>query len=522
MKKSLRLLALIAALATSVAAFSSCSGGSDASSGGSDASSDTSTESGTGSESSTAVDPANAPTLRWIQIGGQPNDIEEVTDALNEYSAEKIGVKVEFTFLDWGVWGERVKAMLQGGEPFDIMFNTSDIYVSAINLGSFADITDMLSEVPDLVEFIPDDVWSGVTIDDRIYAVPTYKDSAQTQYWVWDKEVVDMLGIEYENIHTYADLDEPLHLVQEAINDGRITKCNYAFPTVKGGVNGFMMNYDAGVAGLGVRYDDETATVVRVHEQEDLMEQYTYMHKWYEEGIINPDASTAAEGELGSYCVVGSAQGFPGAETGWAQGRGCDEVVIEAWGGPVYSTGTIQGSINSISSNSEYKSEALKYLQLVNTDANYRNMLAYGIEGEHYIDNGDGTVERDQTVIPGAADYGPASYAQGTYMLLKPVSPNSPDMYQKLEEMNETAERSVLLGFTFNRTGPTDSDPDAVNVEAQVAACSAIIDRYSPELYTGVGDPAVLVPQMYSELEAAGLEDIRAELQRQIDNYLGK
>ena len=499
MKKSLRMLALAAALATSVAAFASCG--------------NTTGSSGTTSTGGTSqADPANAPTLKWIQIGGQPNDIAEVTEALNEYSAEKIGVKVEFTFLDWGVWGDRVKAMIQGGEPFDIMFNNSDIYASAINLGAFADITDMLADVPALVDFVPEDVWSGVTVNGKIYAVPTYKDSAQTQYWVWDKAVVDMLDIDYKNIHTYAELDEPLHKIKEAIDDGRITKCNYAFPTVKGGVNGFMMNYDAGVAGLGVRYDDETATVVKIHEQPDLMEQYTYMHQWYQEGIINPDASTASEGELGSYCVVGSAQGFPGAEAGWAQGRGCDEVVIEAWGGPVYSTGTIQGSINSISANSSYKAEALKLLELVNTDADYRNMLAYGIEGEHYIDNGDGTVTRDQSVIPGAADYGPASYAQGTFFLLKPVAPNPADQYELIKEMNETAERSVLLGFTFDKTP----------VEAQVAACGAIVERYSPELYTGVADPATTVPQMYAELEAASLNDIQTELQNQINAFLGK
>lgn len=502
MKKSLKVIALIAAMAATMASFASCSneGGSSATADGSTAEGSTSsTEGGSTGE---------VVNLSWIQIGTQPNDVDMVQEELNKYSAEKIGVTSDITYLDWGVWGDRVKAMIQAGEPFDIMFNNGDVYTSAIDLGRFAALDDLLSEVPDLQAFIPEVVWKGATYKDAIYGVPTYKDSTQTQYWVWDSEMVDRLGIPVEDIHTCADLDPWLYKIQDDIKAGNITQCQYAFYNIRDGINGQFMNYDAAVAGhIGVRYDDETATVVRILEQPEMMEQYTYMHKWYKDGLINPDAPTVTE--MPKWVPVYSGQGFPGAEVSWGTSSRGTEVDIEPWGGPVWSNGTILGSINSISSSSKYQKEALKYLELCNLDPTMRNMLAYGIEGVHYEKNEDNTIVKDPVKKD---DYGPATYSQATFMTMWPEVPNSPTMYTDIEAWNETGKESVLLGFNFDKTP----------VENQIAACNVITQKYDYNIYTGAVDPTVEIPKMYEELDAAGLKDIEAELQKQINEYLGK
>ena len=106
--------------------------------------------------------------------------------------------------------------------------------------------------------------------------------------------------------------------------------------------------------------------------------------------------------------------------------------------------------------------------------------------------------------------YSPATYSQATYFTLYPVAPNAADQWDKVEEWNETAESSVLLGFNFDRT----------NVETEIANCSLIMSRYDKELYTGTRDPEEAVPALYEELEKAGLETIREEYQKQIDEWL--
>lgn len=488
MKKSLKVVALLAAMAATMAAFASCGDNTNTS----------------GAEGNTSNETVN---LSWIQISPQPNDLATVMTEMNKYSAEKIGVTADITYLDWGAWLERVKAMLQGGEYFDIMFTNSDVYTSAIELGRYAALDDLLAETPELKEFIPETVWQGASYKGQIYGVPTYKDSSQTQYWVWDTDMVNRLGIPVEDIHTCADLDPWLYKIQDDIKAGNITQCQYAFYNIRDGINGQFMNYDAAVAHVGVRYDDETATVVRIMEQPEMMEQYTYMHKWYQDGLINPDAPTVTE--MPKWVPVYSGQGFPGAEVSWGTLSRGSEVEIEPWGGPVYSTSSILGSVNSISSASKYQKEALKYLQLVNLDETMRNMLAYGIEGTHYTKNEDGTITRDPVKMN---DYNPATYSQATFMTLFPTAPNAPDMYDQVAAWNDTAEKSVLMGFIF----------DQAPVQNQIAACNAVATNYDYNIYTGAVDPTVEIPKMYAEMEAAGLKDIEAELQKQINEFLGK
>ena len=143
-------------------------------------------------------------------------------------------------------------------------------------------------------------------------------------------------------------------------------------------------------------------------------------------------------------------------------------------------------------------------------DEYMRNTLVYGIEGVHYTNNGDGTITQDEVK---RSDYSPAGYAQATFMTMYPVAPNPATMYDPdLIEWNNSGEESVLLGFNFDRT----------SVQNQITACNVVTSTYNYELWTGTSDPAVIIPQMYAELEAAGMNDIQEELQRQINEYLGK
>ena len=161
--------------------------------------------------------------LKWIQIGSVPQNNDAVIQAMNDYSIEKIGIGVEISYLDWGVWSDKVTAMINSGEYWDIMFTNGDKYTSGIALGAFADLTDMLGEVPDLQAAIPEKVWEGAKVNGKIYAIPTYKDSSQTQYWVWDKNIIEQYDIPYEELHTLAEMDPYIRQIQDEINAGNIT-----------------------------------------------------------------------------------------------------------------------------------------------------------------------------------------------------------------------------------------------------------------------------------------------------------
>ncbi|RAR40617.1 ABC transporter substrate-binding protein [Paenibacillus sp. MDMC362] len=496
MKRALKFISTLCVLTLMLTALAACGGSKPASTtDGSQATPDTSKDSETTSK--------DIPTLTWWTIGGQvPNNFSKAVDAMNAYTAEKIGVKVDIKVASWGEWDTKMNTIVNTGEPFDIMFTNSGKYSKQVTMGAFADITDLVqSETPDLYKLIPEKVWEGTKIGGKYYSVPTYKDSALTQYWVFDDKYVQKYNIDINNIKTLQDLDKPLRDMKAG--EG---KSFYPLPMTQGeGLNGFFNEYDdltLGFPPIGVKADDASRTVVSVLEQPDIMANLKLLHQWYQDGIINPDAPTKTENDKGRPFFA--AQAFPGAEVSWQINDAIEKYNMVQHYGPIYTTSTIQGSLNAISANSKYKKEALKYLELVNTDPKLRNMLAFGELGVDYNNvDGEKVIERTSDTWPLAA------YTQGTFFNLAVTQGAPEDQWEQVKKLNDAATSSTVLGFAL----------DITDLQTEVANCQAVWDKYKYELITGASDPETMVPKITAELKSAGMDTIMQAAQEQINNY---
>lgn len=502
MKKKLsKVLALACASILALTAVTGCS--SNGTTSGSSTTGDSSTTST--SESSTSTDSKDMPTLTWWLCGGTPGNLAEGLEAINAYTAEKIGVKIDIKLADWGAYDEKMNTIINGGDYFDIMFVNNTNYNRFVNQEKFLDITELVkTEAPDLYSLIPELVWQGTYIGGKSYAVPTYKDSSITQYYVWDKAFVDKYNIDYENIKTLQQLDAPLRAMKEGEGNSY-----YPLQIIKNDAfNGFFNDYDdltLGLQPVGVLNTDESRKVVSVLEQDDIMENLKLMHQWFNDGIINQDAPTLGEAPKGRPFF--SAQAFPGADASWEVNDGIEDYVMTQVYGPKYSTSSIQGSLNAISAASKYPNEALKFLQLVNTDSKLRNMLAYGVPETDWKETDE------ENVIERTTDtWSLAAYQQGTFFNMAAVAPNKGDQYDAVKALNESADASTTLGYAL----------DISNLSTEVANCNAIWAKYKYDLTTGASDPEEMVPQIVKELNENGMDKIIAEAQKQIDAYFAK
>lgn len=443
--------------------------------------------------------------LTWWTIGSEPNDLQLVNDKINEYTLEKLNVTLDIRFASWGDYGDKLSKIVQSGEEYDIAFGAGiEGYANLANEGYFADLTDVIPSVaPDLNAFIPEDLWKGITVNEQIIGVPTFKDSAQSQYWVWDKELVEKLGIDYENINTLEDLEPALKKIKE---DDPST-----YPLIlqgKEGINGFIAannGYDEILTSpyVGIKYDDASATVVSPWDDEETMSNLRLLHKWFNEELINPDAATLTESP--KYRPVFAAQGYPHADADWTGSSGYP-VISHMFFGPAYSTKTIQGSFAVVSAGSKHIEEAVQVLELFNTDAYARNLLAFGIEDVHYKKTGDNTIEFINK------EYEVPAYSQATFFNMYVVDPAPATKWTDLQAHNEKAFSSPALGFTMN------TEP----VQNEVAACANVADKYVSLLLTGAVDPDETVAKLIAELDSSGYRDIILEAQTQLDEYLGK
>lgn len=444
------------------------------------------------------------PTLVWWTTGGTPPaDFDEAVEKISDYTEEKIGVRLQVKIAGWADYGTKMNNIVNTGEYFDIMFVNNTNYNKFVNLNALEDITDLVkTETPELYDFIPEELWKGVEMDGSIYAVPTYKDSSKTQFWLIDDQYVQKYDIDMDSLSDFASLDPVIRKMKEGEGNSF-----YPVQMYRGGWSCLFNNYDgltAGVPPIGVRIDDESRTVVCTLEQEDIQEEFNYLHSWFKDGLINPDANVLTESLTGLPITL--AQGWSASVTQYETKNGVEKYDMVKFFGPHYSTETIQGSLNAISSNSKYKKEALKLLQLMNTDSKLRDMCAYGTEGNFMKYEEDGTITRLRD------DWTWPSYTEGTFFILSTVSGGDPDEWNQVKEQNESATPSTCLGFSLN----------IADIQNELSNCTTVWEKYKYDLVTGAADPETVLPQCIEELKAAGMDVIIEEAQRQIDEYFAE
>lgn len=444
------------------------------------------------------------PTLKWVTVGtGMPKNYDKWLEQVNPYLEEKIGAHVEMEVVPWGDWNNRRSVIANSGEEFDILFTDQTRYNSEVNSGIFLDISDKVQQVtPDLYKMIPEEYWKAVSVNDKIYGVPTYKDSSLSEYFVWDKDIADKYGID---VNTTTDF-ESLYPALKKIKEGE-GKAPYFMS--RSGISALIdMNFDdlsSSSRVLGVRYDDKTATVVDPLEDEEILKTLDIVHKMYKEGIINGDAPTADDQP--GYHMFFTAQGWSSAaKTTWGPNNGIANCVAVQFGETVVANKTVQGSINGISAASKHPEEALKLLQLINTDTKLRDLFYFGVEGEDWKYTDDNKVERLTT------DWTMAGYTQGSYFTVSQQSTEEFNQWDEVKKLNENATPSELLGFSL----------DTTNIQSELTNCNVVYEKYCPEFFTGAKEPRALLETIKKELKTAGWEKVREEAQKQVDAFMNK
>ena len=440
------------------------------------------------------------PTLIWYQVGGgQPANYDSWKAKMDAYLEEKIGVHLDVRVGSWGDWGNLRSVTVQTNEPYDLMFTDMSTYTSDVNMGAFADLTDLMAEVPGLTDLIPQDYLNSCLIGGKLYGIPCYKDSSMTNFFVWTKADVEAYFPEYADAHTLAAIDAGLRNIAANVDYPALLLNQDGLSCVTGN------KYDActlGNIGIGIAYNGGTE-FVSVYEQPDVLADLALLQSWMADGIINSEAAVTAEAT--GECAMGVAQGWPGAAKGWGESRGT-EVVVSQFENTVLSNDTVMGSITCISNSSEHKLEALKLLELVNTDSWVRDMLWYGEEGynwEYVDENGTKKVQKLEVTDGG---WTMAAYTQGTFFVATPEVGS--DGYGEVKVQNENAVASPAMGFI----------PDTTEIADEISAVQAIFEEYKSLIMTGTGGQDQ-IDAMLAAMRDAGFDTILTEVNAQFNAW---
>ena len=63
--------------------------------------------------------------LTWYQVGDTQKDQQQVIDKVNEYTEEKIGVKLNVISVGWGDYNQKMQVVINTGDKWDLCFTCS-------------------------------------------------------------------------------------------------------------------------------------------------------------------------------------------------------------------------------------------------------------------------------------------------------------------------------------------------------------------------------------------------------------
>lgn len=511
---------MVAMLMASVMALSLCacggSGGGDAAQPGGDGGAETA-----GGDSAADNGGASGEITKLIVAfptwTGAPADTQKIQEAMNDITRDKLGIEIELQISDYGSFNQSMTLALSGGEQVDIVSTLGFTYANAVQQGYLTDLEEngLLSTYGSgIVDVMGQDNIDACRVGGVLYGLPNNRDMAQgrgcaavaTEYLEGigydlssDSEIVRISVDELNDI--YAQLHEK-YPDKEVYRPSTSSMSQFS-------------NVDSlGGSVFGVLLDNGKELKVENLFTSDFYKNYCgRIYDYNQKGYISQDAATdttaATElvkaGTLMSYTTGGK----PGSKAQETNLCGRDMTIFQTMDNYVSSTSVARfpWCIPITAANPE---ASMKYLNELYTNEELANVLAWGIEGEHYQVGEDGLADFADGVDASTSGW---NHSMGWLMPNQFITHvwvgNSPTLWDEIQEFNETAVVSAASGFTF----------DTTNVANEVTAVQNVYNEYQASVEYGFVDPETGIAEMNEKMMSAGLQKIIDEKQAQLDAW---
>ena len=365
-------------------------------------------------------------------------------------------------------------------------------------------LNDYLDKAPALKAAIPQYAWDAVKVNgEDIYAIPNVQIYAMWQALYVTKEYADKYGLDASKFETMDDLVPFMEQVSKNEKD---------VYTYKPGIYPWAY-YDSstvipGMPMIRVRNDDEECKAYLCYETDEYYEGVKALRSYYQNGYIRKDIASSSGDSTSSKPTVITAGAFkPGALEDIARSERGECVAIPL-GEPCVNAEMSTQTLTAIGANCKYPEKAIKIMELVNTNMDVYHLIVHGIKGKHYEETEDGHIKPINIKNYNFHDVG---WYFGNQFNSRVPEGKSLDVWEQMEDLNNNAVKSKLLGFSF----------DSTNVVNELANISAIYKEYIGLLDGSVETDSTL-EAFKAKMKTAGVEKVLAEVQKQIDEFLKK
>jgi putative aldouronate transport system substrate-binding protein len=456
----------------------------------------------------------NLVAVKILMPGGpQPPDANMVFEAAAKYAGPKIGAYPVIEFVPWDNWPNRKRLLLQAGEEMDIVFTASwSDFADEVSRNAWIPLDDLIDKNAPQLRKAVGVFLQGGTVNGKIYAVPTVKEQAEGTQFIYNKKFVDKYNVPITTIKSFAALEPWLQKIKD--NEPGIVP--YLLDGLSTPTETSRYHWDA--VGNGRRFYLYKGKVLNSYNIDEMWDTIKYTRSWYQKGYYQAEADDAGT-DYASQKYLSSGNWFAWSHVSHP-GKAPEQST--AWGYPIVGGGPVwrqmvtknilNGSMDAISRTSKKGVPAIKLLELMNIDKSFNNLLNFGIEGKHYtfVDNAKGIIKLNKAANAGEGYSPNMQWALQNQFLTYLTQGEDPTKWDQYKKYNADAGIYDTVGFI----------EDLKPVQTQLASVESVIQEYEPLLLRGLVDPAAVKAEFQKKLADAGIKDIEAELQKQVDAFL--
>ena len=227
---------------------------------------------------------SSADTITWYMRKPVSNmtSYDVVMGAANKIIKDKLGVELEFKFIESGMYDQKMNVVLSSGDEFDMCQLGGTMLLNAADSGAIIPLDDLLEEYgQDILNQQEDIVKASGKYNGKIYAVQNQGALSVSRSFVFKKDLVDKYNFDYKSVKTLKDL-EPYFETIKKNEPGMI-------PMFHGLVDSVNTNYvDSDIQ--GVVFDENKEEFVMKYDNEYVIEEAKTKNSFYSKGYIASDA----------------------------------------------------------------------------------------------------------------------------------------------------------------------------------------------------------------------------------------
>ncbi len=469
------------------------------------------------SGSTASNDEGDPYTVTLVLQGSQQQDEERIEEKINEILEPALNAKLDIVVLPWASATQQLQLMLSGDEKIDLLYTNATTAVQYMHSGQIMDMSELIDNYgTNLKDIYGEDIVKSNNVDGFVYGVPNQIERGSIPAIFMRKDLVEKYNINTDDIKEPQDMEKVFETVQAGEPDMTML---YSINEGDTPLTRLFRGDSLGDANYcGVLMDQTNSTTVENFFATDWFKDTTTMlYDWYKKGYISQDAGTNTE-NWRTVCKAGNLFSLffsyhPGTPVEFQSSTGYEFEIVPFYDEPMINSSSYSNIIFSVAQNSENPDKAMQVLDYIYGSPEVMNLLNWGEEGTDYVveDEENGIINYPDGVTADNVGYSfNCGWELPNQFIAYKWDGSDPQLWEKMSDFNASGVESKALGFVFDNSNYTN----------QVAALSNVVKQYSGALYSGSGDPEELIPQFLEALDDAGINDVIAAKQEQLDAFL--